>query len=639
MKEWTDSARAVLEDYLRRTRPSLDSTEAEPEEVLDDIRRHVEEEVRVLNVDVVTDEVVRGVLRRMGPAVSPKERALRPESTPVARPGWLARSAFLTFGVLAPAASLLTELATRICATTFFDPLPTLWHAILAALVPISNGLVLFSLGRAAARPRLLGFLNSFAIGVSLFYSLVFLPLLPLALLAVLFLIGLLPLGPYAAVIVAAWLRRRLRTELGRPVPWFWAAAVLGLLILPVIQIRTTLTAYGLHRAASEDLEVRNSGIRLLRRVGDEDVLLRACYERSGIGTDMIGFALGLANPITPEKAREVYFRVTGRLFNSVAPPKLAGTRHVNPIVDFEFDPDVAGESVAGRLRGLHLSASRLDGSMDPDAAVAYLEWTLVFRNTSSREQEARAEIATPPEGVVSRVTLWIDGEEREAAFGGRAQTRAAYESVVRKRRDPLLVTSRGRDRVLVQCFPVPPNGGEMKIRIGMTCPLLLRTRSEGYLRLPFFHERNFNIPGEVRHSVWVESSRALKPSTDALKIDGFKVRGEMPVSALEGEGTVIVAAREASVIAARGPEPDGEEIRATLSEEKTEAPSRVVFVLDGSRGMRRGIPQVAESLQRFPLGTEIGVLIASDDVLDLSPGVRTASRKGYKFTITRSIG
>jgi hypothetical protein len=64
--------------------------------------------------------------------------------------------------------------------------------------------------------------------------------------------------------------------------------------------------------------------------------------------------------------------------------------------------------------------------------------------------------VQLPPGGVVSRLTLWVNGEEREAAFAGRSQTRQAYQQVVSRRRDPVLVTTAGRDRVLVQCFPVP---------------------------------------------------------------------------------------------------------------------------------------------------------------------------------------
>ncbi len=74
-----------------------------------------------------------------------------------------------------------------------------------------------------------------------------------------------------------------------------------------------------------------------------------------------------------------------------------------------------------------------------------------------------------PPGGVVSRLTLWVDGEEREAAYAGRAKVKKAYKKVVERRRDPVLVTTCGKDRILVQCFPVPSNGGTMKIKVGIT--------------------------------------------------------------------------------------------------------------------------------------------------------------------------
>ena len=83
---------------------------------------------------------------------------------------------------------------------------------------------------------------------------------------------------------------------------------------------------------------------------------------------------------------------------------------------------------------------------------------------------EARLQLALPPGGVVSRATLWVNGEEREAAYGGRGEVRAAYQRVaVQQRRDPLLVTTKGADRVLAQAFPVPRNGGTIKFKIGIT--------------------------------------------------------------------------------------------------------------------------------------------------------------------------
>src|SRR5262249_58514227 len=45
----------------------------------------------------------------------------------------------LAFGVIFPAAIIALEFAAHLCAQTFFDPLPTVWHAFAAAMVPAGN--------------------------------------------------------------------------------------------------------------------------------------------------------------------------------------------------------------------------------------------------------------------------------------------------------------------------------------------------------------------------------------------------------------------------------------------------------------------------------------------------------------------
>src|SRR6185436_12440072 len=171
-----------------------------------------------------------------------------------------------------------------------------------------------------------------------------------------------------------------------------------------------------------------------------------------------------------PEKAREIYFRVSGRAFNSVPAPTVRTGRGVwAELNEWTWDEDQGGERVGGRIKGLFLHSSRLDTTINAEAVWSYTEWTMEFRNDSQQQREARAQILLPPGAVVSRLTLWVNGEEREAAFAGRSQTRQAYEKVaIQQRRDPVLVTTAGPDRVLMQCFPVQP-GGLMKVRLGIT--------------------------------------------------------------------------------------------------------------------------------------------------------------------------
>ena len=205
--------------------------------------------------------------------------------------------------------------------------------------------------------------------------------------------------------------------------------------------------------------------------------------------TDWIGRLVLGHDPISPSKVREVYYLVTGRSFDAVPRPQLSGRR---PYYRERFDPDVGTRNINAQIEGLSLETSRLDASLDSDAALGYLQWTMEFRNQSSRRQEARTQILLPPGSVVSRVTLWVHGEEREAAFAGRAQVTKAYREVVRARRDPVLVTSCGPDRILAQCFPVEPRGGSMKIRLGITVPLQLIPQRSRAVEIPVLSGTQF---------------------------------------------------------------------------------------------------------------------------------------------------
>src|SRR6185436_16187499 len=107
-------------------------------------------------------------------------------------------------GVIMPTISITVEATTHICAGIFFDPIPTIWHLMLVIFVPLAQLQVWFAIRRRAAdRLALAGFLNAVVIGISIFYTIVYLPLTPIALLALLFGLGLLPLAPFLSLVGA----------------------------------------------------------------------------------------------------------------------------------------------------------------------------------------------------------------------------------------------------------------------------------------------------------------------------------------------------------------------------------------------------------------------------------------------------
>src|ERR1041385_943810 len=104
MTPWTETAAKVWEDFCRRTRENLHDSGADTDEVVDDLRCHVEEEIRASKLSIVTEEDIRRILTRIGePAVT--EPAQQPQKKGFLRWSFLV-TAFL-FGVLLPIGTLL----------------------------------------------------------------------------------------------------------------------------------------------------------------------------------------------------------------------------------------------------------------------------------------------------------------------------------------------------------------------------------------------------------------------------------------------------------------------------------------------------------------------------------------------------
>jgi hypothetical protein len=261
----------------------------------------------------------------------------------------------------------------------------------------------------------------------------------------------------------------------------------------------------------SEKPDQSQRALSLLRILGSRDALLSACY----VERDWTSWAqpFGAGRRSTPpevlKEAQQLYFRVTGAAYNSVAAP--AANRTLGAVGRWNFDASLGGTTVASKVPHLSMTSSRLDARIEITGNTSYTEWTMVFKNGAANASEARAQIELPPGGVVSRLTLWINGEPREAAFGGRSQVRAAYQEVaVQQRRDPVLVTTAGPNRVLMQCFPVPADGGEMKVRVGITAPLQLRSETERGVHLPRMLETNFRPRIHFAHELWMDSDALL---------------------------------------------------------------------------------------------------------------------------------
>ena len=409
------------------------------------------------------------------------------------------------------------------------------------------------------------------------------------------------------------------------------AGGIVAVILPIVLNAPAYLTRYGLNQAVSSNEETAARGVRFLREYGDDELLLDNCYGQPGEFTDPVLMAASfLTGELkTPSEAvRPIYYRVTGRPFNTVEPPEIY--RSIWGGGRFSRWNDRGGTEVSAVADNLSLIGSRLDGTVDADAAHAYFEWTLTFRNEQEFADEARAQLQLPPGAVVSRLTLWVNGEEREAAFASRADTREAYEGVVRRQQDPVLVTTSGADHALIQCFPVP-SYGEMKTRVGITVPLVLDDNDSAVVVLPRIAERNFAVACD--HNVWIDThakTLAAPPDLEAGEQgeEGPYLRGALPDAVLADLSTSIRVARtgESSswTPALASDESRAGFVRQDIRMVPVEAPESLVVVIDGSWNVRAYAEELSQALRELSAltlqseGLNLEVLVAGDEVVCL---------------------
>jgi len=537
----------------------------------------------------------------------------------------------LIAGVILPAVAITIEASVHLSAMVYFDPIPTVWHMMLLLFVPLAQLHVWFTIRRGVYdRLMLAGMANALVIGISTVYSILYLPSFPVAFVTILVVVGLLPLSPLLSLIAALVMRHRLRRAAAATAQTYPAlnparllmAVGLTFVVIGLLDAPAVITRHGLQMAASSSPETRTAGIRLLRDYGSKDQLLRSCYNRSREASDIIGDLFSIQIPVTVDQARKIYYRVTGETFDMSVPPLRVGGRLITQDT-FDYEDDQGGPRIAGKLKDLSLSYSELEGTVDADGGMAYILWRLDFQNHSEFDREARAEIQLPPGGIVSHVGLWRNGEERSAVFGSRIQSRQDY-AVSGNERSPVLVTTAGRDRVLVQAFPVRAYGGEMKVQLGITVPLLLESRDQARLLLPHFEGRNFGIPNSLTHSIWFEAKRAIGTEYSGLYYgqlpsNNFMLGGQLTDADLSNPRRSLLLGRLDSDTGTWSVNPfevDGSIVKQWIEERTPAHLRRVVLVVDTSASMDDFEPEINGALAALSPDIELKLVLADAEWL-----------------------
>jgi hypothetical protein len=452
--------------------------------------------------------------------------------------------------------------------------------------------------------------------------------MLPIAVLTLLILAGLLPFSPFLSVLTAILMRTQLKQVAGKGTERVFSLTTAGLLAgfgitiaaIGLIELPAALTRYGLQMALSNSAETRAEGIRFLRYYGSNDYLIRSCFGQTPHSVDLRADLFWLQNPIGQEEARQIYYRVTGETFDMSAPPLRVGPYEI-PQDTYDFDTDQGGTKTAGKLKNLSLFYSEIDGSVDADGGVGYLQWTLIFQNDSEWEQEARTEVQLPPGAVVSHLTFSRQQSEHKLAFTGRGEDKDDEKWY------PVEIMTTGRDRIVVQTA-VPALSHDTKVRIGITVPLVLERRDQARLILPHFARRNFRIPDVVNHSVWIEAKHPLSTDFNLLtqyqrSNDSFVLFGEMSDARLaEPQNAIrLVRVEGESGMWSRNPfEVDRSTVRQWVEERKPVHLRRIVIVVDTSASMEQWEHEINAALLALPRDMDVQMVLASADSAGRTP-------------------
>ncbi len=518
------------------------------------------------------------------------------------------------FGVVLPLVALVVELQLRVIARGYFDPFPSTGHALLFALIPLSNALVLISMSHIRNEHyAFLTLLNGMAAGIASTYAVMFIPLIPVSLLWVFALgIGLLGLAPLISIFTTHH-AGRIICELARkgavnfePDNAKHLGHLLVIATIIAVELPSTLTRIHLGMYCDPSNPTASNDLNWLRANGNQDVLLRACYERSGKATDILGTLFEASHPPNLDRVREAFYKVTGKPFNSVPIPAdaRATMQHAQITIDgksvqdeFDVDTDIAGESVSSISRGLTSANEAITGQIESASATANLHWTVEFINTSKYKREARAKVDLPPGAVVTKAIYWRDGRSYEAAIESRRSARGTYKRSLKLEDHPLLVSCCGPDQILMQCYPISPNS-IIKIQLDLVAPLRIDSPQTGAIELPSFSEQNFGTDG--KRTVVVEGAT----STEHLSTSGSDNSTVLP-----GAIQIVDQQHEISVGSKTY------QVAQKLEHIQNTVPKHTIIVIDGSDSLNQIKSELFEALKQIPTNLDSQIYVITDAV------------------------
>lgn len=158
-----------------------------------------------------------------------------------------------------------------------------------------------------------------------------------------------------------------------------------------------------------------------------------------------------------------------------------------------------------------------------------------------------------------------------------------------------------------------------MKVRIGITAPLVLEDEGSGRLLLPHFRDRNFRIPDNLKHAVWIESKTQLQSDSKTFETEQpatnlHAVRGALVDTELSKPASTVSISRTdgiTNVWTRNSNAGEGEVVQQFIREKQNPVRSRVILVVDTSRAMQGFAKEISAALRALPRDAELMLVLA----------------------------
>ncbi|MEQ9168046.1 MAG: XrtN system VIT domain-containing protein [Fulvivirga sp.] len=166
-----------------------------------------------------------------------------------------------------------------------------------------------------------------------------------------------------------------------------------------------------------------------------------------------------------------------------------------------------------------------------PEERLSFTEKIITIQNTQNKrrrwgnQQEALYTFDLPDGGVVTSLSLWIEGQESKGILTSKKKAVQAYNTIVgREVRDPSVVYWMEGNQIRVRVFPCTPQE-DRKFKIGISAPLKLTNHHLAYNSIQFkgpdFSNAEEAIYIVTRNAKIIESEISLEETEKYLSWRG----------------------------------------------------------------------------------------------------------------------